>query len=88
MILKVGTYSWSCIYCQEPSPEPVCGNCQKIRYEGKVRGFLAYALPELRKCAMRGWTLRNDAEKVQQALRKAETKDLCSRLACRGPKTA
>lgn len=29
MILKAGTYSWACAYCQEPSPEPVCGNCQK-----------------------------------------------------------
>lgn len=29
MILKAGTYSWSCIYCQEPSPEPVCMKCRE-----------------------------------------------------------
>lgn len=58
----------------------------RIRYEGKIRGFLAYALPELRKAAEDGLTLQKNARQIQRRLREAQTKDLCSQ-ACRGPKT-
>lgn len=53
-------------------------------YAGKVRGFLKWALPELRKCAMKGWTLQRDADKIRQALLKAKRKSLCE--SHRGPK--
>jgi len=58
----------------------------RIRYEGKVRGFLAYALPELRKCAMRGLTLQNSAKQIQKRLQKAQIKDLRQQILSGGPR--
>ena len=39
----------------------------KVRFEGKARALRR----ELLKCAMRGWTLAKDADKIQAALDKA-----------------
>ncbi len=49
-----------------------------IRYEGTVAGFLAHALPELRKAAARGDKLASlrDTMRIQRGLRKAQVKDL------------
>jgi len=47
-----------------------------IRYEGTVKGFQKHAARELRKAAMRGWTLREHGEQIQRALRKAMARDL------------
>ncbi|HHW39927.1 MAG TPA: hypothetical protein GXX19_02015 [Syntrophomonadaceae bacterium] len=47
----------------------------KIGYKGKVRGFLGYALPELRKCAMRGWRIETHQFEIQNALRKAQVRN-------------
>ena len=43
----------------------------QVRYQGPVDVLLK----ELRKCAMRGWTLGRDAEKIQAALDNAVAKD-------------
>lgn len=39
----------------------------KVRFEGNSKVLLR----ELRKCAMRGWTLAKDAAKIQAALDRA-----------------
>lgn len=47
-----------------------------IHYEGKIKGFLNYALPELRRCAMRGMTIQHNTIEIQKTLRQAQIKDL------------
>ncbi|MDD3057130.1 MAG: hypothetical protein PHO72_02365 [Sphaerochaeta sp.] len=56
----------------------------RIRYEGKVRGFRQYALPALRKAAMRGMSIQDDSRQVQRGLRKAEMRDIRDQV-LRGP---
>lgn len=40
----------------------------QICYQGTVGGFRSYALPELRRAAMRGWTIAQHKRRIQQAL--------------------
>lgn len=47
----------------------------QVRYQGPVDVLLK----ELRKCAMRGWTLYKDADKIQAALDNAVAKDRARR---------
>jgi len=49
-----------------------------IRYEGTVRGFREYGMRELRKAAMRGWSLGDEQQmrRLQRELRKAQIEDL------------
>jgi len=55
-----------------------------IRYEGTVRGFRDFALPALRKCAMRGLTLKDNAKEIQRELRKAAIKDISRQIRMKG----
>lgn len=59
----------------------------RIRYEGKVRGFIQYALPALRKAAMKGQSIRENSRQIQRELRKAEMKDIRDQV-LQGPKPA
>ncbi|MGB9866740.1 MAG: hypothetical protein ACPLPR_02375 [Bacillota bacterium] len=56
----------------------------RITYYGTVRGFRQYALRALRKCAMRGWTLQENAKNIQRELRKAMIADLRAQILARG----
>lgn len=47
----------------------------KVRYEGPADVLFR----ELQKCAMRGWTLYKDADKIQAALDNAVAKDRARR---------
>jgi len=47
-----------------------------IRYEGTVRGFRNFALPALRKAAMKGVNLIEGTTEIQRELRNAEMLDL------------
>lgn len=61
----------------------------KIRYEGKVQGFLSYAIPALRKAAMKGLSIQENSRELQRELRKAEILDLRGQiLSGNGPKPA
>jgi len=58
-----------------------------IRYEGTIAGFRTYALPTLRRAAMKGLSIRDDRQRIQRELRKAEVKDVRDQV-LRGPKPA
>ena len=45
-------------------------------YEGTMDGLKKYGLPALRKAAMMGLTLKDDAVKIQRMLREAILQDL------------
>lgn len=47
-----------------------------LRYEGTVSGFRQYALPALRRAAMRGQSIRENSRQIQRELRKAEMRDI------------
>jgi hypothetical protein len=60
-----------------------------LRYEGTVAGFRQYALPALRKAAMKGLTIQNNSRQLQRELRKAEILDLRDQvLSGSGPRPA
>jgi hypothetical protein len=40
-----------------------------IGYIGTARGFRLYALPALRRAAMRGMSIQNDSRQIQRELR-------------------
>lgn len=52
----------------------------QVRYQGPVDVLLK----ELRKCAMRGWTLGRDAEKIQAALDRAMVQHKVKKTLTRG----
>lgn len=60
-----------------------------IRYEGTVRGFRMFALRELRKAAMKGWSLADPEQmrKLQKKLNRARIEDLKMQILA-GPKEA
>lgn len=58
-----------------------------LRYEGTVSGFRQYALPALRRAAMRGQSISGNSRQIQRELRKAEMKDIRDQV-LQGPKPA
>jgi hypothetical protein len=59
----------------------------EICYEGTVAGFRQYALPAIRKAAMRGQSISGNSRQIQRELRKAEMKDIRDQV-LQGPKPA
>jgi hypothetical protein len=57
----------------------------QIHYQGPVANFRAHAIPLLRRCAFRGWTIPRNKRQIQHALFRAR---LMSMPALRGPKGA
>jgi len=52
----------------------------KVRYEGPADALFR----ELQKCAMRGWTLYKDADKIQAALDRAMVQHKVKKTLTRG----
>lgn len=50
-----------------------------IRYVGTVAGLRDFAQPALRRCGMRGYTIKDNARQIQNELNKAALKDLARR---------
>ncbi len=42
-----------------------------LLYRGTVEGLRRYGLPQLRRAGMRGWTLKRDLGRIQDALAKS-----------------
>lgn len=55
-----------------------------ICYQGTVGGFRQLALPELRRAAIRGWTITGNKRQIQHALFRARLQACVP--AARGPK--
>ena len=50
-----------------------------IYYAGTVAGFRDFAQPTLRRCGMRGYSIKNNPKQIQRELNKAALKDLARR---------
>lgn len=60
-----------------------------LSYEGTVSGFRQYALPALRKAAMKGLCIQKNSRQIQREFRRAEMHDLRDQvLSGNGPKPA
>lgn len=58
----------------------------RLAYMGTVRGFRRHALPELRRAAIRGWTITGNKRQIQQRLCRARLIETTP--ARRGPRGA
>lgn len=50
-----------------------------ISYRGTVAGFMQFAQPALKRCGMRGYSIKDNARQIQSELNRAALKDLSRR---------